>query len=96
LLERGKHTAILNYRYFRVRLQQGQVELKEDFEEAWCKPKDENNKGNLAPWTSLKEPDKSTTYETIWHEMTDLYDFIEIGEESDSSQQQLTKQEADS
>jgi CRISPR-associated protein Cmr2 len=96
LLERGKHTAILNYRYFRVRLKQGQIELKEDFEEAWCKPKDEKNKGNLAPWTSLKEPDKSTTYETIWHEMVDLYDFIEIGEESDSSQQQLTKQEADS
>ena len=96
LLDRGKHTAILNYRYFRVRLKQGQVELKADFEEAWCKPKDENNKGNLAPWTSLKDPDKSTTYETIWREMTDLYDFIEIEEESDSSQQQLSKQEAES
>jgi len=96
LLERGKHTAILNYRYFRVRLKQGQIELKEDFEEAWCKPKDEKNKGNLAPWTSLKEPDKSTTYETIWHEMVDLYDFIDLGKESESSQQQLTKQEADS
>ena len=95
LLERGKHTAILNYRYFRIRLKQGQVELKEYFEEAWCKPKDEKNKGNLAPWTSLKEPDQSATYETIWREMTDLYDFIELGEESDSSQQQLTKQEAD-
>ncbi|HAZ49081.1 MAG TPA: type III-B CRISPR-associated protein Cas10/Cmr2 [Cyanobacteria bacterium UBA11369] len=95
LLERGKHTAILNYRYFRTRLQQGKNELKADFEEAWCKPKDEKNNGNLAPWTSLKEPDKSTTYETIWREMVDLYDFIDIGEESDSSQKQLTKQEAD-
>ncbi|GET41937.1 type III-B CRISPR-associated protein Cas10/Cmr2 [Microseira wollei] len=95
LLERGKHTAMLNYRYFRVRLKQGQKELEEYFEKAWCKPKEQNNKGNLAPWTSLKEPDKSTTYETIWREMADLYDFIEIGEESDSSQQQLVTQEAD-
>ena len=95
LLERGKHTAILNYRYFRVRLERGQKELEEYFEKAWCKPKDENNKGSLAPWTSLKQPDKSTTYETIWREMADLYDFIEIREESDSSQKQLTKQEAD-
>jgi len=37
LLERGKHTAILNYRYFRVRLQQGQAELQREFEESWCK-----------------------------------------------------------
>ncbi|MEH2085185.1 type III-B CRISPR-associated protein Cas10/Cmr2 [Nostoc sp.] len=50
LLERGKHTAILNYRYFRVRLQQGQTELKDKFEESWCKAL--TNDGNLAPWMS--------------------------------------------
>jgi CRISPR-associated protein Cmr2 len=76
LLERGKHTAILNYRYFRVRLKQGQRELQEYFEEAWCKPKDEKNRGNLAPWISRKE-DGKTTYETIWNEMVELYDFID-------------------
>ncbi|MBD2298847.1 type III-B CRISPR-associated protein Cas10/Cmr2 [Nostoc sp. FACHB-190] len=50
LLERGKHTAILNYRYFRVRLQQGQFELQNQFEESWCKAL--TNDGNLAPWMS--------------------------------------------
>ncbi len=81
LLERGKHTAILNYRYFRVRLQQGQLELKAVFEEAWCEPKDENNHGNLAPWMSIKpkesdaEADK-TIYETIWRDLVDLYPFL--------------------
>ncbi|MBD2603858.1 type III-B CRISPR-associated protein Cas10/Cmr2 [Scytonema hofmannii FACHB-248] len=81
LLERGKRTAILNYRYFRVRLQQGQPELKAAFEEAWCQPKDENNHGNLAPWMSLKlnksdtETEK-TIYETIWRDLVDLYPFI--------------------
>ncbi|GAX45306.1 hypothetical protein NIES4075_63270 [Tolypothrix sp. NIES-4075] len=52
LLERGKHTAILNYRYFRVRLQQGQTELQNKFEESWCKAL--TNNGNLAPWMSDK------------------------------------------
>ncbi len=50
LLERGKHTAILNYRYFRVRLQQGQFELQNQFEESWCTAL--TNDGNLAPWMS--------------------------------------------
>jgi CRISPR-associated protein Cmr2 len=50
LLERGKHTAILNYRYFRVRLQQGETELQNKFEESWCKAL--TNDGNLAPWMS--------------------------------------------
>nr|WP_322657127.1 type III-B CRISPR-associated protein Cas10/Cmr2 [Dendronalium sp. ChiSLP03b]MDZ8203454.1 type III-B CRISPR-associated protein Cas10/Cmr2 [Dendronalium sp. ChiSLP03b] len=50
LLERGKHTAILNYRYFRVRLQQGETELQKQFEESWCKAL--TNDGNLAPWMS--------------------------------------------
>jgi len=74
LLERGKHTAILNYRYFRVRLKQGKFELKRDFEESWCPPKDENNKGNLAPW--MYDPEDKM-YETIWRDMVDIYDFIE-------------------
>jgi CRISPR-associated protein Cmr2 len=52
LLERGKHTVMLNYRYFRVRLQQGQNELRNQFENAWCQPL--TNDGNLAPWMTNK------------------------------------------
>ncbi|MGB5962491.1 MAG: type III-B CRISPR-associated protein Cas10/Cmr2 [Coleofasciculaceae cyanobacterium] len=50
LLEQGKNTAILNYRYFRVRLngKEQQTLLKEKFEDAWCGAI--TNKGNLAPW----------------------------------------------
>jgi CRISPR-associated protein Cmr2 len=49
LLERGKSTTMLNYRYFRVRLQPEQQKLLKDyFEEAWCKAI--TNDGNLAPW----------------------------------------------
>ena len=49
LLERGKRTAILNYRYFRVRLGQKEQALLENmFEAAWCEA--ETNSGNLAPW----------------------------------------------
>ncbi len=80
LLERGKQTTILNYRYFRVRLSDinAQKLLKTQFEEAWCKPKNNTNKGNLAPWMSLQEEGKNgTTYETIWRELVDLYPFIE-------------------
>ncbi|MGV0026857.1 type III-B CRISPR-associated protein Cas10/Cmr2 [Phormidesmis priestleyi] len=82
LLEQGKHTAILNYRYFRVRLKQGQTELKRSFEDAWCKPKNTNNNGNLAPWMTIKKADsdavdqEKTIYETIWRELVDLYPFI--------------------
>ena len=94
LLEQGKQTAILNYLYFRSRLKKGKAELQEKFEKAWCKPKDDNNKGNLAPWTSLKEPDDPTIYETIWRELVDLYDFIELSEDSDSLKQQPATQEA--
>jgi len=76
LLERGKNTAILNYRYFRVRLgKDKQRLLEEDFEDAWCQPKDSQNGGNLAPWMSLKA-DSGTLYETIWRELVDLYPFI--------------------
>ncbi|MEA5565763.1 type III-B CRISPR-associated protein Cas10/Cmr2 [Anabaena sp. UHCC 0399] len=83
LLERGKQTAILNYLYFRARLsnKKAQELLKTQFEDAWCKPKDDKNKGNLAPWMSLKEKkedsDDKVTYETIWRELVDLYPFIE-------------------
>lgn len=51
-LEQGKHTAMLNYRYFRVRLKdkKHQQQLKEQFEEAWCEAL--TNNGNLAPWMS--------------------------------------------
>jgi CRISPR-associated protein Cmr2 len=78
-LERGKQTTILNYRYFRTRLKQGKTELKAEFEDAWCKPKDKENKGNLAPWMfDLKEG----VYETIWRELVDIYDFIEQEEDS--------------
>ncbi|OUL24822.1 type III-B CRISPR-associated protein Cas10/Cmr2 [Nostoc sp. RF31YmG] len=89
LLERGKNTAILNYRYFRVRLKQGQDELKTVFEDAWCQPKNPHNTGNLAPWMSLKEQSEDSenqdkmTYETIWRELVDLYPFI--AEEKDET-----------
>ncbi|MEH2411423.1 type III-B CRISPR-associated protein Cas10/Cmr2 [Nostoc sp.] len=87
LLERGKHTAILNYRYFRVRLKQGKSELENDFEKAWCPPKNENNGGNLAPWMyddGSLEDDKSgyPLYETIWRDMVDIYEFVEESENS--------------
>lgn len=81
LLERGKQTAILNYRYFRVRLyKEAQKLLKTEFEEKWCQPKDEQNNGNLAPWMSLKDvevKEDKIIYETIWRELVDLYPFIE-------------------
>ncbi|MEI2583519.1 type III-B CRISPR-associated protein Cas10/Cmr2 [Scytonema sp. PRP1] len=59
LLERGKQTAILNYRYFRVRLQHGQNELQEKFEKAWCEAL--TNGGNLAPWMT----DKRTIHKNL-------------------------------
>jgi CRISPR-associated protein Cmr2 len=93
LLERGKHTAILNYRYFRVRLKQRKTELREQFEEAWCKAK--TNEGNVAPWMYDPNP-KEPAYETIWREMVDLYDFIDISEDSDSLNQQPATQEVNS
>ncbi|MEH2317511.1 type III-B CRISPR-associated protein Cas10/Cmr2 [Nostoc sp.] len=89
LLERGKHTAILNYRYFRVRLKQGKSELENDFEKAWCPPKNENNGGNLAPWMyddGSLEDDKSgyPLFETIWRDMVDIYEFVEEAEDEES------------
>ncbi|WP_236140316.1 hypothetical protein [Nostoc sp. CMAA1605] len=85
LLERGKHTAILNYRYFRVRLKQGKEALLRDFENAWCLPKDQENNGNLAPWmydNGRLDPEhpEDPFYETIWRDMVDVYDFVEVPE----------------
>jgi CRISPR-associated protein Cmr2 len=77
LLDRGKQTAILNYRYFRVRLQPaGQKVLKDKFEFGWCNAT--TNDGSVAPWMYY---DRSSTggktgYETIWRDLVDLYDFV--------------------
>ena len=84
LLERGKHTAMLNYRYFWSRLNQPEAKnrLKEEFEDAWCKAK--TNDGNLVPWIYVEpteeerqNPDYVPTYETIWRDLVDLYPFID-------------------
>ncbi|MGF1936999.1 MAG: type III-B CRISPR-associated protein Cas10/Cmr2 [Nostoc sp. ChiQUE02] len=98
LLERGKRTAILNYRYFRIRLtnEAAKQELKKQFESAWCQPKESSNNGNLAPWMSLQETDlqdannSKMTYETIWRELVDLYPFI--AEEADNPGESLAEQ----
>jgi CRISPR-associated protein Cmr2 len=89
-LEQGKQTTILNYRYFRTRLKQGKKELRQEFEEAWCKAK--TNEGNVAPWMfDLKEG----VYETIWRELLDIYDFIEL-EDSDFISEDLVEAEVES
>ena len=94
LLERGKRTAMLNYHYFRSRLKPEDAKLlKEHFEEAWCKPKEEDNYGSLAPWMSLKEAGKDTIYETIWREIIDHYPFIEVESKSESSDRNLAEVE---
>lgn len=80
LLENGKQTAMINYRYFRVRLKDGQRELKQEFEEAWCKPK--TNNGNLAPWMTNTDEQDKIFYETIWRDLVDIYDFVEEVSES--------------
>ncbi|MEH2355032.1 MAG: type III-B CRISPR-associated protein Cas10/Cmr2 [Nostoc sp.] len=61
LLERSKQTAILNYRYFKIRLsnKEDQNLLKEKFEDAWCQAL--TNDGNLAPWI----PDRRTIYRNL-------------------------------
>ncbi|MCT7971073.1 type III-B CRISPR-associated protein Cas10/Cmr2 [Laspinema olomoucense] len=71
-IEQGKRTAILNYLYFRSRLNpEKEALLKKQFDNAWCPAK--TNNGNIAPWMYESE-DK--VYETIWREMVDLYPFI--------------------
>lgn len=114
-LEQGKNTAILNYRYFRTRLQdkKHQQKLEEMFEKAWCGAL--TNNGNLAPWMTdigsiIKNimlllffetfpPEqvrlqyavlsflKTSSYETIWRELVDLYPFIEESKTPSTSQQ---------
>jgi len=83
LLELDRHTAIDNYHYFRVRLNQGKEELISNFENAWCLPKDNNNKGNLAPWMfdNRKLDSQDTFYETIWRDMVDIYNFTKISQD---------------
>ncbi|MBE9037141.1 type III-B CRISPR-associated protein Cas10/Cmr2 [aff. Roholtiella sp. LEGE 12411] len=101
LLEIGKQTAILNYRYFRVRLNQTNQDLQEQFEKAWCQPKDSNNQGNLAPWMyddGALEYDKSDypLFETIWRDVVDLYDFIASPDnDSDAIEAQKATTEGD-
>jgi CRISPR-associated protein Cmr2 len=86
LLERGKRTAILNYRYFRVRLgDQNQSALREKFEDGWCRAK--TNDGSVAPWmhyTKTNDADNSeeSGYETIWRDLVDLYDFTPVSSKS--------------
>ena len=84
LLERGKRTAILNYRYFRVRLAADKRTLIEThFEQAWCNAG--TNDGNLAPWLTAKTDSTTTSptvYETIWRELVELEPFIETDKEA--------------
>jgi len=95
LLEKGKHIAILNYRYFRARLKEGKSDfLQKEFEEPWCQAK--TNGGNLAPWMSKKIGEVTyfeTIYETIWREVVDIYDFIEVSSADSTNQQELTTKE---
>lgn len=82
LLERGKRTSILNYRYFRVRLQgNNPTLLKHQFEDAWCQPLDKSNSGNLAPWMTVQHKDdhesNKTIYETLWRELVELLPFVD-------------------
>lgn len=71
LLEQGKRTSILNYRYFRIRLDSNKQRfLEDDFEAVWCEP--ETNNGNLAPWLTAKRQSNKTIYETIWRELVEL------------------------
>lgn len=80
-LEQGKRTAILNYRYFRTRLDDKGEALGMEFEEAWCSAK--TNGGNVAPWISIlgvsgDQENDDTTYETIWRDLIDLFPFTRV------------------
>jgi CRISPR-associated protein Cmr2 len=81
LLDRGKRAAMLNYRYFRVRLNQGQQALQQHFEESWCNA--QTNPGNLAPWMYHNDPNdpSQSYYETIWQDLVDLYEFTPEAQE---------------
>jgi CRISPR-associated protein Cmr2 len=96
-LEKGKRTAILNYRYFRARLDRKpnrdqQQPLIDLFENSWCAAKENN--GNIAPWmyvSNTRESSKSY-YETIWREFVDLYEFIPKSSNASSDQQAAANQ----
>ncbi len=97
LLERGKRTAILNYRYFRVRLAADKRALIEThFEQAWCNAS--TNGGNLAPWLTAKTDataNSPTVYETIWRELVELEPFIRAdGEATEAAAAQTTTDRA--
>jgi CRISPR-associated protein Cmr2 len=95
LLERGKRTAILNYRYFSSRLTQGKDTIKQDFEDVWCSAK--TNQGNIAPWMyedGKRDPDKNeeSYYETIWRDLVDLFAFTEkTNTDSSKASEQTTE-----
>ncbi|MGB3492297.1 MAG: type III-B CRISPR-associated protein Cas10/Cmr2 [Elainellaceae cyanobacterium] len=90
LLEQGKRTAILNYRYFRIRLGKDEQRLLEsNFEAAWCEA--ETNQGNLAPWLTAKRKGDKTIYETLWRELVELYEFIEVSEVSQGKSPNATE-----
>lgn len=90
-LEQGKRTAILNYRYFRTRLNNGKGQtLEEGFEEPWCGAK--NNPGNLAPWMTSSDQEGKTIYTTIWRDLVDLLPFFEASQEQDSQSSQSETQ----
>lgn len=99
-LETGKQTAILNYRYFRVRLKSENSKLlQQDFEEVWCQAK--TNGGNLAPWmynTGEVDNPKSPNpfYETIWRELVDIYEFIHEKDELEIEKQSTITVETNS
>jgi len=90
LLEQGKRTAILNYRYFRIRLgKDNQRLLESNFEVTWCEA--ETNRGNLAPWIKAIQTPQKTIYETLWREMVELYEFIDLPEEGETPQQSTSQ-----
>ncbi|MEG4518117.1 type III-B CRISPR-associated protein Cas10/Cmr2 [Microcoleus sp. AT9b-C3] len=85
LLEQGKETAILNYRYFRTRLKSREQKniLKTYFEEPWCQAK--TNNGNIAPWMFREK-----AYETIWQDFVDLYPFIDETDMASANKKPVT------
>ena len=85
-LSQGRKLAMLNYRYFAVRLsdKKNRSLLRKQFEEAWCKA--ETNDGNLAPWLFDRT---EKTYQTIWNDIVDLYPFVETAKQSALSSSKL-------
>ncbi len=78
-LSQGRKIAMLNYRYFAVRLASEKRQLLgEEFEKAWCEAK--TNNGNLAPWMYDQT---QGVYETIWYDLINFYPFIQLSQ-SDS------------